>query len=121
MKTRVFILLLLLGLSSMGYRAISAHGVEEQAYDIAKDLRCLVCQNQTVAESDASIAQDMRQYIALELKKGHTKQNILDTLQEKFGDFIIFTPRKNWQNAFLWGLPTGLLAVLGQRVWQRKH
>jgi cytochrome c-type biogenesis protein CcmH len=93
--------------------------VSEQAYVLAKELRCVVCQNQSVAESDAGIAQDMRSFIAMELEKGKSKQDIIDQLVDAYGEFIVFTPTMTDKNLPLWLLP--VLIVIGVVVRIKKN
>lgn len=93
--------------------------VSEQAYVLAKELRCVVCQNQSVAESDAGIAQDMRSFIAMELEKGKSEQDIIDQLVDAYGEFIVFTPTMTDKNLPLWLLP--VLIVMGVVVRIKKN
>jgi len=90
-----------------------------QAYELAKELRCVVCQNQSVAESDAGIAQDMRSFIRMELDKGRDKQEIIDELVDSYGEFIIFTPTFTSKNYPLWILP--VIVFLGVIIRIRKN
>ena len=91
----------------------------EQAYELAKELRCVVCQNQSVAESDAGIAQDMRSFIRIELDKGKGKQEIVDELVDSYGEFIVFTPTFTSKNYPLWLFP--FIVFLGVVVRIRKN
>jgi cytochrome c-type biogenesis protein CcmH len=93
--------------------------VSEQAYELAKELRCVVCQNQSVAESDAGIAQDMRSFIAMEQEKGKSKQDIINQLVDAYGEFIVFTPTMTGKNLPLWLLP--VLIVMGVVVRIKKN
>ena len=93
--------------------------VSEQAYVLAKELRCVVCQNQSVAESDAGIAQDMRSFIAMELEKGKSEQDIIDQLVDAYGEFVVFTPTMTGKNLPLWLLP--VLIVMGVVVRIKKN
>jgi cytochrome c-type biogenesis protein CcmH len=86
--------------------------VEEARYqDLINQLRCLVCQNQTIAESNAPLAQDLRNQVQTMMRAGHSDAEILGYLTERYGDFVLYRPplkRKTW---LLWAGPFVLLGV----------
>jgi len=83
--------------------------IEARMLAIAAELRCLVCQNQTVADSHAGLAVDLRQQIREMLAKGQTDQQVRDFMTERYGDFILYRPPVRTSTALLWFGP----AVLG--------
>jgi cytochrome c-type biogenesis protein CcmH len=76
------------------------------------ELRCVQCENSTLADSDASIAADLRHQIRDMLAAGKSNQQIKDYLVSRYSEFILFRPAYSWRNAWLWGLPL-LLLMLG--------
>lgn len=89
--------------------------LEAQMLVIAKELRCLVCQNQTIADSDADLAKDLRREVRSMLKSGMKEQEILDFMVERYGDFVRYRPPVKPTTALLWFGP-GVLFALGLGV-----
>ena len=83
---------------------------EQRFQAITAELRCLQCQNQNLADSDAGLAKDMRLQIFEMMQKGESDQQIKQYMIDRYGDFVIYSPPFNWQNSLLWLLP--LLAAL---------
>jgi len=79
---------------------------------IAAELRCLVCQNQTIADSHADLAQDLRNQVRDMLRKGQTDAQIIDYMTQRYGDFVLYRPPVKPTTALLWYGP-GLLMVGG--------
>ncbi|QBR85326.1 cytochrome c-type biogenesis protein CcmH [Legionella israelensis] len=75
---------------------------EAQFHHLLKDLRCLVCQNQDLADSNADLAKDLRQQVYEMVKKGKTDSEITGYLTERYGDFILFKPPVKPVTAILW-------------------
>jgi len=86
--------------------------VEARLKAIAEELRCLVCQNQTIADSNAPLALDLRQQTRAMIAAGKTDDEIRGYMVERYGDFVLYKPPFNAATAFLWVGP-GLLIVLG--------
>jgi len=84
--------------------------LEARVMALAAELRCLVCQNQTIADSHADLAQDLRQQIREMLAKGQSEQQILDFMTARYGDFVLYRPPLKTSTALLWVGP-GLLMV----------
>ncbi|MBI5255377.1 MAG: cytochrome c-type biogenesis protein CcmH [Burkholderiales bacterium] len=82
---------------------------EAQMMAIAAELRCLVCQNQTIADSHAGLAVDLRQQIREMLAKGMTEREIADYMTERYGDFVLYRPPFKASTALLWVGPALLL------------
>jgi cytochrome c-type biogenesis protein CcmH len=86
--------------------------LEEQVQRIAHELRCLVCQNETIAASNADLAVDLRQQIREQLKAGRSRAQILDFMAQRYGDFVLYTPPVKPLTWVLWGGPFVLLALM---------
>ncbi len=84
---------------------------ELRARNISKNVRCLVCQNQSIDESSASLAKDLRILIRKKIKQGNSNEEIYDFLTERYGDFILLNPPFKISTLFLWILPFVFLAV----------
>ncbi|MBM2830330.1 MAG: hypothetical protein HW411_1120 [Gammaproteobacteria bacterium] len=79
---------------------------QEQRYkDLAEQLRCLVCQNQSLADSHAELAQDLRNEVYRMLVQGQSDKEIIDFLVTRYGDFVLFKPPLKSGTALLWAGP----------------
>ena len=87
--------------------------VEAQVQRLATQLRCLVCQNQTLADSHAELAQDLLQEVRVMAAKGMTDQAIIDYLVARYGDFVRYKPPLNKTTSLLWLGPFALLFLGG--------
>lgn len=87
--------------------------VEVQVQRLSEELRCLVCQNQTLADSHAELAQDLKQEIREMAAKGMTDQAIIDYLVARYGDFVRYRPPLKNTTALLWFGPFTLLLAGG--------
>jgi cytochrome c-type biogenesis protein CcmH len=76
---------------------------------INRELRCLVCQNQTIADSNATLAQDLRREVREMIAAGKSDDEIRDFMIERYGDFVLYRPRMTAQNFLLWAAPALLL------------
>ena len=85
--------------------------LEARVMIIAEELRCLVCQNETIAASHADLAIDLRKQIRIKLTQGQSQQQILDFMVERYGDFVLYRPPLNATTVLLWVGPFALLAV----------
>lgn len=86
--------------------------LEARVNALAEQLRCLVCQNQTIADSNAPLAVDLRQQVREQLVAGRSEQEILDYMSARYGDFVRYKPPLQGNTALLWGGPA-LLGALG--------
>jgi cytochrome c-type biogenesis protein CcmH len=85
---------------------------EEARYQrLISQLRCLVCQNQTIAESNAPLAQDLRNQVQALMRQGKSDAEILQYLTERYGDFVLYRPPLKRSTWLLWGGPFLLLAL----------
>ena len=84
-------------------------------------LRCPMCQNQNIADSDAMIAHDMRRKVYNLLKEGNSKQDVIDFMKERYGDFVYYQPPVTPVTVWLWALPVIFAFVMmGVFVYRRK-
>jgi cytochrome c-type biogenesis protein CcmH len=77
--------------------------------DLIYQIRCLVCQNQTIADSDADLAKDLRNEIHKMILSGQSDQQIIDFMVERYGEFVLYKPRMQLKTWLLWGGPALLL------------
>ena len=84
---------------------------EIRARKISKNIRCMICQNQSIDESDAPLAKDLRILIREKIKNGKTNDEIYDFLTERYGDFILLKPAFKLNTFLLWLLPFIFLAI----------
>jgi cytochrome c-type biogenesis protein CcmH len=85
--------------------------LEKRVMELAEDLRCLVCQNETLAGSHSDLAVDLRQQIREQMKAGKTNQEIIAFMTERYGDFVLFRPPVKTTTYLLWFGPFILLAA----------
>ena len=84
---------------------------EARARALSEELRCMVCQNESIDASEAPLAHDLRVLVRDRIKAGDTDAQILDFLVARYGEFVLLRPRLSWHTAALWGLPPGLLLI----------
>ena len=85
--------------------------LEFRARDISKNIRCMVCQNQSIDESNAPLAKDLRILIREKIKNGHSNKEIYKFLTDRYGEFILLNPPINLGTLALWFLPFGLVLI----------
>ena len=83
--------------------------MEERARDISAELRCLVCQNQSIDDSDAALARDLRMLVRERLKAGDSDTQVRDYLVARYGDFILLKPPFKTETLLLWLTPFAVL------------
>lgn len=106
----------LLGLCWPSYAVVEYHDFkqpeQEQAYQsLITELRCLVCQNQTIADSNADLAKDLRRQVYEMLRDGQSKQQIVDFMTQRYGDFVLYRPAFNLKTGLLWLGPALFLLI----------
>jgi len=84
---------------------------QKRLIDLASELRCLVCQNQTIADSNAELAVDLRREIREQVKAGKTDAEILDFMTKRYGDFVLYRPPLKATTVLLWFGPVLLLVA----------
>jgi cytochrome c-type biogenesis protein CcmH len=97
--------------------------LEERARILGRELRCLVCQNQSIDDSDADLARDLRQVVRERLIAGDSNQAILDYLTDRYGAFVLLRPPVTKSTWALWFSPIALLMVAAATVlvWHRRQ
>src|SRR3954452_189523 len=99
--------------------------LEARAREISHELRCMVCQNQSIDDSEAPLARDLRLLVRERLKAGDSDNQVLDYMVARYGEFVLLKPRLSWHTAILWGAPLAILlaglfaigfSVLGRTV-----
>ncbi|TPJ77872.1 cytochrome c-type biogenesis protein [Mesorhizobium sp. B2-6-2] len=87
--------------------------LEARARALSEGLRCMVCQNQSIDESDADLARDLRVLVRQRLVAGDSDQQVMDYIVSRYGEFVLLKPRFSLRNALLWGTPVLLLIAGG--------
>lgn len=90
---------------------------------LTHELRCMQCQNQSIADSPVGLASDLRREVAEQLLAGSSDQQVRDYMSARYGDFILFRPRISARTAWLWALPGVLLlggVVVAWRIVRRR-
>jgi len=103
---------------------LSDPALEARARGLSKELRCMVCQNQSIDDSDAPLARDLRVLVRERLQGGDSDHQVIDFLVARYGDFVLLRPRFTWHTALLWlGPPATLIAgmVVLFVVSRRRH
>src|SRR6266536_473424 len=85
--------------------------LEARARAISHDLRCMVCQNQSIDDSEAPLARDLRLLVRERLKAGNSDMQVVDFMVARYGEFVLLRPRVSWHTAILWGAPLAILMV----------
>ena len=91
---------------------------EKRLQHLSEELRCLVCQNQTIADSNAELAQDLRREIRAMIRDGRSDKEIIDFMVVRYGDFVLYRPPVKGITLLLWGGPIALM-LLGVFALQR--
>ncbi len=87
--------------------------LEARARELSTKLRCLVCQNQSIDDSDADLARDLRLLVRERLTAGDSNSQVLDYLVARYGEFVLLSPRISAKTYLLWGTPIFLLMLGG--------
>ncbi|HEU4359852.1 MAG TPA: cytochrome c-type biogenesis protein [Xanthobacteraceae bacterium] len=90
---------------------ISDPALEARARALSKELRCMVCQNQSIDDSDAPLAHDLRMLVRERLQAGESDQQVIDFLVARYGEFVLLRPRFSWHTALLWFGPATILII----------
>lgn len=97
---------------------VSETKVDAQTRELARELRCTVCQSETLWESNSTLAQQMRTLIREKLEQGQSPQQVKDFLFQRYGDYILMRPRFSGAHIALWLLPLVLLLLGGFALWR---
>jgi len=95
---------------------------EARARAISKDLRCVVCQNQSIDDSDAPLARDLRLLVREQIAKGRSDAEVRDYVVARYGNFVLLKPPVEGDTLLLWAGPFAVLIMggLGIALWQRR-
>lgn len=85
--------------------------LEERARNLSAGLRCMVCQNQSIDDSDAELARDLRVLVRERITAGETDEQVIDYVVSRYGEFVLLQPRFSMRNALLWATPALLLGI----------
>lgn len=118
---------LALGTPSTGFavqpdEVLADPALEARARAISAELRCMVCQNQSIDDSDAELARDLRVIVRERLSAGDTNEEVVDFVVARYGEFVLLKPQFNARNALLWSAPFAILLLGGIFVvfrWRR--
>ncbi len=83
--------------------------IELRAKEVGRSIRCVVCQNQSIDESDASLAQDMRKLVRARIRAGDSNDEVINFMQDRYGDFVLLKPPVQTNTYLLWFAPAILL------------
>jgi len=90
---------------------LSDPALEARARSLSKELRCMVCQNQSIDDSDAPLARDLRILVRERLQAGESDQQVINFLVARYGEFVLLKPRFSWHTALLWLAPASVLLI----------
>jgi cytochrome c-type biogenesis protein CcmH len=91
--------------------AVRDRELERRVAHVAAQLRCLVCQNQTIADSNAQLALDLKKQVALQLAQGRSEQDVIDFMVQRYGDFVLYRPPFKPTTWLLWFGPFLFLSL----------
>lgn len=118
---------LALGLSGGAARAVLPDEVlddpalEARARELSTHLRCLVCQNQSIDDSNAELARDLRVLVRERLVAGDTNEEVIDFVVSRYGEFVLLKPRMNLRNLALWATPLVVIGAGGVFLLTRRR
>jgi Uncharacterized protein involved in biosynthesis of c-type cytochromes len=97
--------------------------LEARARELSSEIRCMVCQNQSIDSSEAPLAHDLRVLVRQRLEAGDTDRQVLDFLVARYGEFVLLKPRLELHTLLLWGLPPAVLlaGLIGLVVMMRRR
>ena len=113
MKTKILTIILLIFSSKLS--ANENIGLDTKIF---KNLRCLVCQGQTIAESNSDFAQTIKIVVRDKISQGSNEKEIYEFLSEKYGEWIVYKPKFNYLNSFLWISPYIVLILGGCLIFK---
>jgi cytochrome c-type biogenesis protein CcmH len=125
----ISLVLLMTALAASAARAVQPDEImsdpvkESRARDLSRELRCMVCQNQSIDDSDAPLARDLRVLVRERLQAGDSDGQVIDFLVARYGEFVLLKPRFSLHTALLWLGPAAvmLIGALGLFVLARRY
>ena len=100
---------------------LSDPAMEERARQLSKGLRCVVCQNQSIDDSDADLARDMRLLVRERLEVGDTDEEVRRFMVARYGEFVLLRPELGSHTIALWAAPALFVVAGGIVVWRRRR
>jgi cytochrome c-type biogenesis protein CcmH len=94
------------------------HALQSRFESITKDLRCLVCQNESIADSNVELARDLRRQVREMLVDGKSDDAIFDFMTDRYGEFVRFRPPLEPKTLFIWGAPFVMLVLGGLIIFR---
>lgn len=110
-----------------GAMAVGAPDLEDRTREIASELRCVVCQNLSVADSPSELAKEMRNLVREQVEQGKSREEILAYFLSRYGEFVLLAPTRRGFNLLVWGLPFvalvagGVGVYVAARRWTRRQ
>ncbi|WP_306768497.1 cytochrome c-type biogenesis protein [Roseomonas sp. AR75] len=89
---------------------------EERARNLGRDIRCMVCQNQSIEDSEAPLARDLRLIVRERITAGDSDAEVKDFLHTRYGDYVLLKPPFSWSTAVLWATPVVALLLGGSLI-----
>jgi len=129
LRRALIVIALLLAVAGPGLAAVGRPedrlpdpALEARAQEIGRELRCMVCQNQSIEDSDAELARDLRRIVRERVAAGEDRAAVIRFIHDRYGDFVLLRPPFNAVTALLWAMPVlalggGLLVILAR--WRR--
>jgi cytochrome c-type biogenesis protein CcmH len=118
------ILVMALGQTALAVEAdelLKDPALEARARKISSELRCLVCQNESIDDSHAQLARDLRVLVREKLSAGASDAEVMGYVTDRYGDFVLLRPRFTGQTLLLWLGPFALLGVIIAMLWPRRR
>jgi cytochrome c-type biogenesis protein CcmH len=94
--------------------------LEHRARAISAQLRCLVCQNQSIDDSEAPLAKDLRTLVREQISAGKSDEQVMDYIVARYGQFVLLKPRFESETLLLWGTPFAVLLLAGLALLMRR-
>jgi cytochrome c-type biogenesis protein CcmH len=91
--------------------------LEARARTLSRELRCMVCQNQSIDDSEAPLARDLRLLVRERLSAGDSDGQVIGFLVSRYGEFVLLKPRVEWRTALLWAVPPGIVLIGVLVLW----
>ena len=95
--------------------------LEARARSLSQELRCMVCQNQSIDDSDAPLARDVRLLVRERLSAGDSDTQVIDFLVARYGEFVLLKPRLSLHTVLLWGAPFAVLLIGAIGFWTARR
>ena len=107
-----------LGAGALDTNVLPDPALQARYVALTHELRCMQCQNESIADSPVDLAADLRNQVREQLLAGKSDDEIRSWMAARYGDFILFRPRYSWRNAWLWGAPAALLLLGAAVCWR---